>query len=133
MSERPYVLLSCAMSADGYIDDAAPERNVTVTDAQKVPVASRPVEIRDLNIEFQTTGRNMESLRQWASVSDGLAFKVEDCPNPNDLVAQIKAKIEQVRQGKQMRRPVGINPWMLALVAGCLAGEWLLRKKWNLA
>ncbi|MFI0372500.1 RibD family protein [Actinomadura sp. 1N219] len=26
MSERPYVLLSCAMSADGYIDDASPER-----------------------------------------------------------------------------------------------------------
>ncbi|MEV0662783.1 RibD family protein [Actinomadura luteofluorescens] len=26
MSERPYVLLSCAMSADGYIDDATPER-----------------------------------------------------------------------------------------------------------
>ncbi|MFI0486152.1 RibD family protein [Actinomadura sp. 9N215] len=26
MSDRPYVLLSCAMSADGYIDDAGPER-----------------------------------------------------------------------------------------------------------
>ncbi|GAA4242022.1 hypothetical protein GCM10022254_73220 [Actinomadura meridiana] len=26
MSDRPYVLLSCAMSADGYIDDASPER-----------------------------------------------------------------------------------------------------------
>ncbi|MCP2336294.1 RibD family protein [Actinomadura rupiterrae] len=26
MSERPYVLLSCAMSIDGYIDDSAPER-----------------------------------------------------------------------------------------------------------
>ncbi|WP_067802913.1 RibD family protein [Actinomadura formosensis] len=26
MSDRPYVLLSCAMSADGYIDDAAPQR-----------------------------------------------------------------------------------------------------------
>jgi riboflavin-specific deaminase-like protein len=26
VSERPYVLLSCAMSADGYIDDATPER-----------------------------------------------------------------------------------------------------------
>ncbi|MGI5163548.1 RibD family protein [Spirillospora sp. CA-253888] len=26
MTERPYVLLSCAMSVDGYIDDASPER-----------------------------------------------------------------------------------------------------------
>lgn len=26
MPTRPYVLLSCAMSVDGYIDDASPER-----------------------------------------------------------------------------------------------------------
>jgi len=26
MSSRPYVVLSCAMSVDGYIDDASPER-----------------------------------------------------------------------------------------------------------
>ncbi|GLW64232.1 hypothetical protein Arub01_24760 [Actinomadura rubrobrunea] len=26
MNERPYVLLSCAMSVDGYIDDASPQR-----------------------------------------------------------------------------------------------------------
>jgi hypothetical protein len=74
----------------------------------------------------------MESLHQWASVSDGLAFKVEDCPNPSDLVAQIKAKLEQVRQGKHMRQPIGVNAWMLVIVAGCLGAEWLLRKKWNL-
>ena len=70
-----------------------------------MPIATRPIEIRDVNIEFQTTGRNMETLRQWAAVSDGLAMKVEDCPDAADLVAQIKAKIEQVRRGKQMRRP----------------------------
>jgi hypothetical protein len=59
-------------------------------------------------------------------------MKVEDCPNAADLVAQIKAKIEQVRQGKQMRRPVGVNGWMLALVLACLGGEWLLRKRWGM-
>ncbi|PWU20380.1 MAG: hypothetical protein C5B50_04120 [Verrucomicrobia bacterium] len=107
--------------------------NVTVTDGQKVPIASRPVEIRDFNIEFQTTGRNMESLRQWASVSDGLAMKVEDCRDPGELVGKIKAKIEQVRQGKQMRRPAGLNLWTLSLVLGCLGSEWLLRKKWGLS
>ena len=50
-----------------------------------------------------------------------------------DLVAQIKAKIEQVRHGKQMRRPAGVNGWLLTLVLGCLGGEWLLRKRWGLA
>src|SRR5439155_10304407 len=84
---------------------------VTVSDALKIPVATRPIEIRDVNVEFQDTARNMETLRQWASVSDGLAMKVEDCGNAGDVVAQIKAKIEQVRHGKPMRRPIGINGW----------------------
>ncbi len=105
---------------------------VTVTDAAKVPISTRTIEIRDLNIELQNTARNMETLRQWASVSDGLAFKVEECPNATDLVAQIKAKVEEIRRGKQMRRIVGINGWILTLVLGCLGGEWLLRKRWGL-
>jgi hypothetical protein len=48
-------------------------------------------------------------------------------------VAQIKTKIEQVRHGKEMRRPLGMNGWVLALVVGSLSGEWLLRKRWSLA
>ena len=106
---------------------------VTVSDPMKVPIATRPIEIRDLNVEFQDTARNMESLQQWASISDGLAMKVEDCRDAGDLVARIQAKIEQVRQGKQMRRPVGVNGWLLTLVLGCLGSEWLLRKRWGLA
>ena len=98
----------------------------------KVPIATKPIEVRDINVEFQTTARNMETLQQWAAVSDGLAVKVEDCRDAGDLVAQIKAKIEQIRQGKQMRRPVGVNGWVLALVVGCLGAEWLLRKKWGI-
>jgi hypothetical protein len=105
---------------------------VTVTDALKVPIASRPIEIRAVNVEFQNTARDMETLRQWASVSDGLAFKVEECPDATGLVAQIKAKLEEVRQGKQMRRIIGVNGWVLAFVLSCLAGEWLLRKRWAL-
>ncbi len=113
--------------------DKADIYTVTVSDAMKVPIATRPIEIRDVNVEFQDTARNMETLQQWASISDGLAVKVEDCRNAAELVAQIKAKIEQVRHGKPMRRPVGVNGWLLALVVGCLGGEWLLRKRWGLA
>jgi uncharacterized membrane protein len=106
---------------------------VTVSDAMRVPIATRPLEIRDINVEFQDTARNMETLQQWAAISDGLAMKVEDCRDAADLVTQIKAKIEQVRHGKQTRRPVGVNGWLLTLVLGCLSGEWLLRKRWGLA
>ena len=86
-----------------------------------------------MNVEFQNTGRNMETLRQWASVSDGLAMKIEDSRDAAELVTQVRAKIEQVRDAKPMRRPLGVNAWVLATVLGCLGGEWLLRKRWGLA
>lgn len=105
---------------------------VTVTDAAKAPISTRPIEIRDLNVEFQNTGRNMETLQQWASVSDGLAFKVEDCPDASDLVAQIKAKVEEVRRGQQTRHVIGVSGWTLLVVLGCLGSEWVLRKRWGL-
>ena len=105
---------------------------INVSDIARVPVATRPVEIRDLNVEFQNTARNMESLQQWAAVSDGLAMKAEDCRDAPDLVSQIKARIEQVRGGKQTRRPLGVNAWVFSLVLGCLVAEWLLRKRWQL-
>lgn len=106
---------------------------VTVQDTSKQPVASRAIEIRDFNLEFQSTGRNMELLRQWASLTDGLALKVEDCPDASQMVSQIKSRVEQARRGKPMRHPFGANGWTLAFVLGCLATEWLMRKKWNLA
>ncbi len=105
---------------------------VIVTDPMKVPITSRPIEIREVNVEFQNTGRSMETLRQWAAVSEGVAFKVEECPAAADLVAQIKAKIEEVRHGRQTRRVIGVNGWVLTLVLGCLAADWVLRKHWSL-
>jgi uncharacterized membrane protein len=105
---------------------------VSVSDSLKVPVASRAVEIRNINLEFQDTARNMETLRQWASVSDGLAVKVEDCRDAADLVRAIMAKVETQRQNRQHRRPFGVNTFTFALVLGCLGGGWFLRKRWGL-
>jgi uncharacterized membrane protein len=105
---------------------------VTVLDAQKIPVATYPVEIRDINIEFQNTGRDMETLRQWAAVSDGLALKLEDCRGGGDLVKQIKARVEQAKRERMVRQPAGINGLTLTLLLGCLGGGWLLRRRWGL-
>jgi uncharacterized membrane protein len=101
-----------------------------VLDSAKAVVASRSIEIRDRDIELEHTARNMETLSQWASVSDGLAFRVEECPKTSDLVAQIKAKVEEVRRGQPVSRLIGLNGWTLSVVLGCLCGEWLLRKRW---
>jgi uncharacterized membrane protein len=105
---------------------------VSVADSLKVPVASRTIEIRNLNLEFQDTARNMETLRQWASVSDGLAVKVEDCRDAADLARAIIAKVEIQRQNRQRRRPFAMNMFTFTIIVSCLGAEWLLRKRWGL-
>jgi hypothetical protein len=122
---RPVDFKFRAETADTY--------TVSVLDAAKALVAARPIEIREVNVEFQDTARNMETLRQWAALSDGLAMKVEDCRDPGEIASQIKARLEAVRRQRETRQPVGVNAWVLALALGCLGGEWILRKRWRLA
>jgi hypothetical protein len=105
---------------------------IKVLSSARTLIASRSIEVRDTDVELERTGRDMETLRQWASVTDGLAFKAEDCPKATDLVVQIKNKVQQVRQTEQVAKPAGLNWWTLGLVLGCLSGEWLLRKRWEL-
>jgi hypothetical protein len=105
---------------------------VTVRDAQQAPVAGRTVELREENLEFRETARNLETLRQWASLSEGLALKAEECGDAHALVAQIRGKVEQVRRSRPQRRPAGINGWLLTAVLGSLGAEWLFRKRWLL-
>ncbi len=105
--------------------------NITVVDAHQAPVASRALELRDFNVEFENTGRSMETLSQWASVSGGLAVKQEDCRGGSELVRELRAKVEQAQRGRAVRQPAGLNGWTLAALLGCLGGEWLLRKKWG--
>jgi uncharacterized membrane protein len=105
---------------------------VTVLDSAQAPLTTRSIDVREVNMELRETGRNMEHLRQWASVSDGLAVKVEDCPNAGELVARIRERIERVKRDARTRQPVGINALTLSLLLGCLGMDWILRKKWGL-
>lgn len=106
---------------------------VSVLDAQRVSVATRPVQIRDVNAEFANTARNMEALQQWASLSGGLAVKAEDCRGAKELVSQLDDRIELARRGRVTRRPLGVNGWTLAVLLGCVAGEHVLRRRWRLS
>jgi len=105
---------------------------VKVLDAHRVLVASRSIQIRDVNVEFQDTARNMEQLRQWASISGGLALRAEDCHGTGDLLAQIKERVEQSHRDRLTRKPAGVNGGVLAVLLGCLGAEYVLRKQWSL-
>ncbi|MDB6028364.1 MAG: hypothetical protein JWM68_4587 [Verrucomicrobiales bacterium] len=106
---------------------------VSILDSTKQQVATRTIEIRALNVELQNSARNMENLQQWASISDGMALRAEDCRDGNELIAQIKTKIEQAQESRVTRMPAGMNLWTFTLLIGSLCGEWMLRRKWGLA
>jgi uncharacterized membrane protein len=95
-------------------------------------LASRPVEIRDTDVELEHSARSMETLSRWAAVSDGLVFKAEECPKATDLVGQIRTKVEQLCVSQKTPQQVGVNAWTLTMVLSCLTTEWLLRKRWLL-
>lgn len=106
---------------------------LNVRDSEKSLVATRVVEIGDVDVELQHTARSIETLNRWAAISDGLAFKAEECPQAVDLVAQIRKKVEQqVSRPHDTPRRVGLNAWTFTLLLGCLSAEWFLRKRWGL-
>jgi uncharacterized membrane protein len=105
---------------------------ITVLDINKVPVATRTLDIHDINLEFQDSARNMENLSQWASLSDGLALRAEDGDSTVELASKILRAVEQTRNAHKTRVPVGVNFWTFILVLGGLVAEWLYRKHLNL-
>jgi hypothetical protein len=105
---------------------------MSISDSTRAVIAARSVDVHDTDVELEQTARNMAVLTQWAGVSEGLAFKVEECPQATDLVARIKARIQQARRAQQVRQVIGLNAGTLGLILACLTGEWLLRKRWAL-
>ena len=105
---------------------------ISVKDARRLVVATRRVEIRDVDVELQRTGRDMENLRQWAGVSRGLALKAEEAGGGAELVARLRERIEEARRGRRQRAPLGLDGRTLAALLLALGGEWALRRRWRL-
>lgn len=114
--------------------DRAGVHTVSVLDSQGVSRVSRPIEIRATEVEFQRTARNMEALEQWAALTNGLALRAEDCPNADELVRRIEQHIADAAQRREpVRKPAGMNGWILMVLLALLGGEWLMRKQWGMA
>lgn len=106
--------------------------SVVVMDAQDVPIANRSIELHSTNLELQRAPRDMERLRQWATISQGSALPAENCGDVAKLLADLIQQATVVRRQSPRHEPIGINGWILTLLASCLSGEWLLRKRWGL-
>jgi len=104
----------------------------TVLDNNGVIQATRSIDLHETQAELVQTSRDMEHLRQWANLSGGFAVPVEDCVDCNDIVSRLKEAVKTPGKGPPRVTPMGINGWMMTLLLGCVCGEWLLRKRWNL-
>jgi len=105
---------------------------IAVEDAMGRPLATQPVEIRDVDREMEHTGRDMENLRQWASLGEGFAVTAEEAGEAAALAERVRVKLE-TRSARSRRVPAGINAATLALLMAGLCGEWALRRRWGLA
>jgi hypothetical protein len=105
---------------------------LTAHDTSGRMVASRSLEIRDIDREMLQTGRDMESLRQWASLSGGLARRSEDLDDVALLIEALRAAEPTPDPKRRLRQPLGVNGWVLCLIVGCLCVEWLVRRRQGL-
>jgi uncharacterized membrane protein len=106
---------------------------VEVKEDTGTSLASRVLEIRAPNIELQKSARDMETLRQWAMISGGSAWEVEEARgNPGEFGSAIRAQIEAARFANSRREPIGANVWAFLLILLPLCAGWVLRKQWML-
>lgn len=105
---------------------------ISVQDSSQALQASRTFEVKDTSVEYLHPSRDMDSLRQWASLTGGVAIKAEDCEDSDELLARIKEQTEKARLRRQDRTPAFVKPWVLALLLAFICTEWALRKLWRL-
>jgi len=106
--------------------------SIVIRDPEQREVAERNLQLSNNRVELEHTGRDMENLKQWASLTGGEALTEEDAQDTDALMLTMQKQIQLAEKSGSSRTPWGLNDWMLALLLACLAGEWLLRKRWNL-
>jgi hypothetical protein len=103
-----------------------------VQNSSGVQVTSRTIDLQDVNVEMEKTARDMENLRQWAGLTNGLAMRIEDCRDAEELIQKIKRAIDAAKSANRSVTPAGLNAWMLTALLLALCGEWMLRRRWGL-
>ncbi len=94
-------------------------------------LASREITVRDTQAELASTSRNMETLRQLAGISGGLAVEAETAEDLQTRLDEFLDPEEPPQVEVNYALPAGVNGWMLALLLTCISAEWLCRKLWG--
>jgi hypothetical protein len=97
------------------------------------PLAFRALEIREGNLEFDNPARNIEALRQWASLTGGVAVPAEECRDASVLIETIREHRDaaDATHKQAQSTPVGAHWATLLLLLALLGVEWAFRKRWD--
>ncbi len=106
--------------------------SVLVLDHLGHEIAERNIDLVDRLQEMLDTARDMESLRQWAAISGGKAYPIEEVQDASEIAQAIQHASLETMTGQLVRLPIGLNGWSMLVIVGCLGTEWFLRKRWNL-
>ena len=104
----------------------------SVQDDSGAELATRSIDLRSGRVELEKTARDMENLRQWASLTGGTALRLEDCENGDGILDAIRRAVEKAGSPHRAMTPAALNPWVLIALLLCLGTEWILRRKWGL-
>lgn len=110
--------------------ETAGSYTVSIEQPAGTVLASRAIEVPQVDLEMERTARDLEALRQWAVATHGVALAAEDA-EPALLARQVKAQVEAAASAVRSR-PAGINAFTLGLLLAALAGEWGLRRRFDL-
>ena len=95
-------------------------------------LASCEISVQERTAELASTSRDMETLRQFAGISGGMALEAESSNDVPELLKEYLHPEEPPKVELSYALPAGINAWMLAFLIACISAEWLCRKHWGM-
>ena len=95
-------------------------------------LASRSVDIRDVQIELVNTAIQMDTLAQWSGLSGGFSERADECPDLEERLTTLFERQRDVSAPTSYPMPAGMNGWCLTLLISLIGTEWILRKRWSL-
>lgn len=115
-----------------FTPDKVGMHTITVLEDADRILVTRELDVRDQANELASTARNMETLRQFAGISGGIALEAETREDVSSLLKSYLEPDEPPKVRIDYAQPIGVNGWMMGLLLACLSAEWLLRKRWGL-
>ena len=130
--DLPIELETGRQTSASFLADDSGVFTATLLGAGDRVLASRLIHVRDMAAELVSTSRNMETLRQFAGISGGLAIEADSGGNVAELLGEYLQREEPPKVEVAYALPAGINGWTLAVLLACISAEWLCRKQWEM-